>query len=99
MRVTGGAIPGKSVSRNVSVPPPGLFDVSPITSRGSCFQTLLNKKKAFRSGDREELRRVQHHLRDMLRECKDKRKLEPQHERGVVCNEGDHRMWGERQTV
>lgn len=59
---------------------------------------LLNMKTAFRSGDRQELRRVQHHLRDHLRVCKDKRKLEPQHEKGVVCNEGDHRMWGERQT-
>ena len=40
---------------------------------------LLNKKKrAFRSVDREELRRVQHELRDMLRACKDtyRRKLE-----------------------
>ena len=43
------------------------------------LKALLNKKKrAFRSGDREELRRVQHELRDMLRACKDtyRRKLE-----------------------
>ena len=43
------------------------------------LKALLNKKKwAFRSGDREELRRVQHEFRDMLRACKDtyRRKLE-----------------------
>ena len=43
------------------------------------LKALLNKKKrAFRSGDREELRRVQHELRDMLRACNDtyRRKLE-----------------------
>ena len=42
-------------------------------------KVLLNKKKrAFRSGDRKELRRVQHELRDMLRACKDtyRRRLE-----------------------
>lgn len=49
---------------------------------------LLNKKRAFRSGDREELRRVQHHLRDNLTECKDKRKLEPQHEKGRLMITG-----------
>ncbi|KAI3370924.1 hypothetical protein L3Q82_023481 [Scortum barcoo] len=43
------------------------------------LKALLNKKKmAFRAGDREEQRRVQHELRDMLRTCKDnyRRKLE-----------------------
>ena len=36
------------------------------------LKDLLNKKKrAFRSGDREELRRVQRDLRVKLRECKD----------------------------
>ena len=43
------------------------------------LKALLNKKKrAFRSGDREELRRVQHELRDMLRAFNDtyRRKLE-----------------------
>ncbi|KAI3359123.1 hypothetical protein L3Q82_002667 [Scortum barcoo] len=43
------------------------------------LKALLNKKKrAFRAGDREEQRRVQHKLRDMLRTCKDnyRRKLE-----------------------
>ena len=43
------------------------------------LKALLNKKKsAFSSGDREELMRVQHELRDMLRACKDtyRRKLE-----------------------
>ena len=45
----------------------------------SDLKALLNeKKRAFRSGDREEQRRVQHRLRDMLRKCKDdyRRKLE-----------------------
>ncbi|KAK0141851.1 hypothetical protein N1851_020482 [Merluccius polli] len=45
----------------------------------SDLKALLNKrKKAFRSGDREEQRRVQHKLREMLRTCKDNysRKLE-----------------------
>ena len=39
---------------------------------------LNNKKRVFRSRDREELRRVQHELRDMPRTCKDtyRRKLE-----------------------
>lgn len=37
----------------------------------SDLKALLNKKKrAFRSGDREELRRVQHELREMLRGVK-----------------------------
>ncbi|KAI3367071.1 hypothetical protein L3Q82_009273 [Scortum barcoo] len=43
------------------------------------LKALLNKKKrAFRAGDREKQRRVQHELRDMLRTCKDnyRRKLE-----------------------
>ncbi|KAI3362697.1 hypothetical protein L3Q82_001764 [Scortum barcoo] len=47
--------------------------------RTSDLKALLNKKKrAFRSGDREEQWRVQHELRDMLRTCKDnyRRKLE-----------------------
>ena len=37
------------------------------------LKALLNKKKKkmFRSGDSEELRRVQHELRDILRACKD----------------------------
>ena len=45
----------------------------------SDLKALLNKKKkAFRSGDREDQRRVQHKLREMLRTCKDnyRRKLE-----------------------
>ena len=45
----------------------------------SDLKALLNKKKkAFRSGDKEEQRRVQHELREMLRTCKDnyRRKLE-----------------------
>ncbi|KAK0147905.1 hypothetical protein N1851_012366 [Merluccius polli] len=45
----------------------------------SDLKALLNKKKkAFRSGDSEEQRRVQHELREMLRTCKDnyRRKLE-----------------------
>ena len=45
----------------------------------SDLKALLNKKKrAFRSGDRQEQRRVQHELREMLRTCKDnyRRKLE-----------------------
>ena len=38
----------------------------------SDLKALLNKKKrAFRSGDREEQRRVQHKLIEMLRTCKD----------------------------
>lgn len=41
---------------------------------------LSNKKRVFRSGDKEELRRVQHQLRDKLKECKDsyRRNLESQ---------------------
>ncbi|KAK0145656.1 hypothetical protein N1851_015437 [Merluccius polli] len=44
----------------------------------SDLKALPNKKKAFRSGDREEQRRVQQELREMLRTCKDnyRRKLE-----------------------
>ncbi|KAF1386003.1 hypothetical protein PFLUV_G00113630 [Perca fluviatilis] len=45
----------------------------------SDLKVLLNeKKKAFRSWDRQELREVQHKLRDKLRECKNsyRRKLE-----------------------
>ncbi|KAK0135139.1 putative RNA-directed DNA polymerase from transposon X-element [Merluccius polli] len=45
----------------------------------SDLKALLNKKKrAFRTGDREELRKVQREVRDMLRICKDsyRRKLE-----------------------
>ncbi|KAK0135417.1 RNA-directed DNA polymerase from mobile element jockey [Merluccius polli] len=45
----------------------------------SDLKALLNKKKrAFRTGDREELRKVQCEVRDMLRICKDsyRRKLE-----------------------
>ena len=45
----------------------------------SDLTALLKKKnRAFRSGDREEQRRMQHELREMLRTCKDsyRRKLE-----------------------
>lgn len=47
----------------------------------SDLKALLNdKKRAFRSGDRVELKRVQHLLRDKLRECKNsyRKKLEAQ---------------------
>ncbi|KAI3356197.1 hypothetical protein L3Q82_017181, partial [Scortum barcoo] len=60
---------------------PGLCTASPNNKPWITrdLKALLNKKKrAFRAGDREEQRRVQHELRDMLRTCKDnyRRKLE-----------------------
>ncbi|KAK0138891.1 hypothetical protein N1851_024564 [Merluccius polli] len=53
----------------------------------SDLKALLNKKKkAFRSGDRGEQRRVQHELRKMLRTCKDnyRRKLEAKFQQNSV---------------
>ena len=62
---------------------PDLTDHGPGAEQEWCntmqtLKALLNKKRAFRSGDREEQRRVQHKLREMLRTCKDsyRRKLE-----------------------
>ncbi|XP_027869613.1 uncharacterized protein LOC114142475 [Xiphophorus couchianus] len=53
----------------------------------SDLKALLNKKKmAFRSGDKEEQRRVQRELRETLRTCKDnyRRKLESKLEQNSV---------------
>ena len=50
----------------------------------SDLKALLNKKKrAFRSGDRQEQRRVQHELREMLRTCQEEAGLQQNSVRDV----------------